>query len=145
MVEAANRGVVFEALDAEQCRTLLSSHNVGRVAVSIDALPVILPVNYAVDGDDIVFRTTPGTKLSAALLKTVVAFEVDEYEPNGDVGWSVLVQGRATELDVEEGLARARELPLRLISDGGEADRFVRIKIATVSGRRLRPRFEGTS
>ena len=75
----------------------------------------------------------------------MVAFEVDEYEPNGDVGWSVLVQGRATELDVEEGLARARELPLRLISDDGEADRFVRIKIATVSGRRLRPRFEGTS
>ena len=67
MVEAANRGVVFEALDTEQCRTLLGSHNVGRMAVSVDALPVILPVNYAVDGDDIVFRTTPGTKLSAAL------------------------------------------------------------------------------
>jgi nitroimidazol reductase NimA-like FMN-containing flavoprotein (pyridoxamine 5'-phosphate oxidase superfamily) len=107
--------------------------------VSIDALPVILPVNYAIDGGAIVFRTTPGTKLSAALLETVVAFEVDEYEPNGDVGWSVLVQGVATEVVADDQIAWARQLPLRLISAGGDADRFVHIEIARVTGRRLRP------
>jgi len=144
MVGANDGGVVFEVLNATQCRALLEGATVGRLGVSIEALPVVLPVNYAMDGNSIVFRTTPGTKLSAALRKTVVAFEVDEYEPNGDVGWSVLVQGVASEIDDVDDVDRARQLALRVISADGHSDSFVRVDIGTVSGRRLRPRFDGT-
>ena len=145
MVSGDERGVVFGTLDAAVCRALLEGANVGRLGVSIDALPVVLPVNYAIDSETIIFRTTPGTKLSEALLKTVVAFEVDEYEPIGDVGWSVLVQGVASQIEDDEQITRARQLPLRLISAGGHSDRFVRIEMARITGRRLRPRFDGSA
>ncbi len=138
-MDGTNGGVVLEILDTTECRDLLERSDVGRLGVSIDALPVVLPVNYAVDGDAVIIRTTPGTKLSAALFETVVAFEVDDYEPNGDVGWSVLVQGVATEIADADQIVRAQQLPLRPISAGGRSDRFVRIDMGTVTGRRLRP------
>jgi len=139
MVDADEGGIVFETLGTAECHAHLARGSVGRVAVSIGALPVVLPVNYVFDGGAIVFRTTPGTKLSAALLQTVVAFEIDEYEPNGDVGWSVLVQGVAAEVTTVDDIAQARQLPLRPISAGGGSDRFVRVEIARISGRRVRP------
>jgi hypothetical protein len=79
------------------------------------------------------------------LLQKVVAFEINEYEPNGDVGWSVLVQGVAAEVTAVYDIAQARQLPLRLISAGGEFDRFVRVEIARISGRRVRPHSERSS
>ena len=86
-------------LDPADCYVLLRGRTLGRVAVKIAEDLVILPVYYAVMDDDIVFRTAPGTKLNAAVLKTKVAFEVDGASP----GWSVLVRGHA------EGAARPRE------------------------------------
>ncbi len=140
MVGTGDGGVVFETLGIAECHAPLASGSVGRVAGSIDALSVIVPVIYAADNGAIVLRTTPGTKSSAALLETVVAFEVDDYEPNGDVGWSVLAQGVATRVTADDRIDRARQLLLRLIAVDGESDRFVRVEIAKVSGRRLRPR-----
>ena len=49
----------------------------GRVAVTMDALPAIFPVDFPLVGDEIVFLTGEGTKLSAARLGKVVAFEAD--------------------------------------------------------------------
>lgn len=142
MMDAADSGVVFEVMDAAECLALLRGANVGRLGVSINALPVVLPVNYAVDDDAVVFRTMAGTKLSVAVVETVVAFEVDDYEPSGGVGWSVLVQGLASEIVDAEQIARARALPLRLISRGGHRDHFVRLEMRAVTGRRVRPRVE---
>ena len=140
MVGVDGGGVVFEVLDDSHCRALLDRAGVGRVGISaIHALPVVLPVNYAVLENSIIFRSTPGTKVSAGLMNAVVAFEVDEYESNGDVGWSVLVQGMATQITDPEEIAVAKGLPLRFISAGGDADRFVRIEMATITGRRVRP------
>jgi len=136
------RGVQFEELNPSQCRVLLQTASVGRLSLSIEALPVVLPVNYAVDGDAVVFRTMPGTKLSAALFQTVVAFEVDDYEPNGDVGWSVLVRGISSEIQDDDAVTRARNLPLRFISPGGLSDSFIRIPIGAVTGRSLQPRYQ---
>ena len=53
-----------EWLDAEECRTLLALRGMGRVAFVADAFPMILPVNYTLVGDLLVFRTDPGTKLA---------------------------------------------------------------------------------
>ena len=46
-----------DVMSDEDCRALLEAGRVGRVAVTADALPVIAPVNYVVDGNNIVFRT----------------------------------------------------------------------------------------
>jgi hypothetical protein len=51
-------------------------------------MPSILPVNYALLDDDVVFRTDPGSKLLAALMKVLFAFEVDDADPRTRTGWA---------------------------------------------------------
>jgi nitroimidazol reductase NimA-like FMN-containing flavoprotein (pyridoxamine 5'-phosphate oxidase superfamily) len=82
-------------LDREECLDLLRQANVGRIGVTIEALPVILPVNYVLIDDCIVFRTVAGTKLAAATRHAIVAFEVDSYDLDGVAGWRVLAVGRS--------------------------------------------------
>jgi nitroimidazol reductase NimA-like FMN-containing flavoprotein (pyridoxamine 5'-phosphate oxidase superfamily) len=135
--------VTLETLDRAECLRLLETVPVGRIGVSIGALPVILPVNFAVVGDRIVIRTVPGTKLDAATTHAVVAFEVDGYAPDGSSGWSVMVQGMCSEVAPEDRAALAeRRLPAWAFDDGA-ANRFVRIDLSFVSGRRFRRRREG--
>ena len=128
--------VELQSIPNEECSLLLAAGKVGRVGVSQGALPVVLPVNYAVLDGDIVIRTGAGTKLDAALAGAVVAFEIDHVDPVYHQGWSVLVQGRAHEVVDLEQLKRARALPLEPWAAGG-GDRFVRIVSERVSGRRI--------
>jgi len=118
----------------EECLELLAGRGLGRVSVSIGALPAILPVNYALWDDSVVFRTAPGTKLSAALMGSVVGFEVDDAVDDLSGGWSVLVVGHATEIRDVATLERVRQLPLRTWA-AGERDHFVRIPTKHISGR----------
>ena len=128
----------WEVLGREACLTLLGTRNVGRLGLSIEALPAILPVRFAMLDDRIVVRTVPGTKLDAAVTQSVVAFEVDDHDPDGSWGWSVLVRGRGAEITEPGQLARAEALPLRVwaIKDR-VADRFLAIETALVTGRRF--------
>jgi nitroimidazol reductase NimA-like FMN-containing flavoprotein (pyridoxamine 5'-phosphate oxidase superfamily) len=125
-------------LTPDECLDLLGSASVGRVGVTIDALPAVLPVNFAVSDGAVVFRTVPGTKLDAATRGAVVAFEVDAYGTSQDPrGWSVLVRGVAHEVTDPAELAAARALPLESWAFDGRADRFVRIEPTVVTGRRV--------
>ena len=128
----------LEVLDRAECLTLLSEARTGRVGVSVRALPVILPVNYALMGDAIVLRSVSGSKLDAALAGAVVAFEVDQLHEHTAGGWSVLVQGVATVLKEPTELARAETLGLRPWVNGRN-DRYVKISTDVISGRRLSP------
>ena len=128
----------MEILDHRACMTLLERAHIGRVGVSVAALPVVLPVNYAMLDGDIVICTRPGTKLDAALVGAVVAFEVDHVDPIYHAGWSVLVQGRASVVDDPQTLAKAARLPLRPWA-GRAGHRYVRIRAELMSGRRLHP------
>ena len=129
----------MKTLDRRECLELLATVPVGRIGVSIAALPVILPVNFALVGTSIVIRTVPGTKLDAATRHAVVAFEVDSYVPDGSTGWSVLVQGYCREVtDRDERAALAASAPSAWAFGEGIADRFVLIDTSFVSGRRFR-------
>ncbi|MEO7429615.1 MAG: pyridoxamine 5'-phosphate oxidase family protein, partial [Acidimicrobiales bacterium] len=55
----------MEHLPPEECWSLLATVPVGRIGVLVNSAPEIYPVNHAVDGETIVFRTDPGTKLDA--------------------------------------------------------------------------------
>lgn len=126
-----------EVLSEDECLALLAEGRVGRVGVTIAAMPAILPVNYALLGRTIVFRTAAGTKLRAALAHTVIAFEVDHIDDQSHAGWSVLVVGMAQELT-----GRQRDEALALPLDPwaeGERDHFVGVAPDVVSGRRLHP------
>jgi nitroimidazol reductase NimA-like FMN-containing flavoprotein (pyridoxamine 5'-phosphate oxidase superfamily) len=121
-------------LSRDECVGLLETRRLGRVSVSIGALPAILPVNYVVWNDAVVFRSAPGTKVSAALMGTVVAFEVDDATADLSGGWSVLVVGHASEIRDLATLERVRQLPLASWAPG-QRDHFVRISTERVSGR----------
>ena len=130
----ASIGQALRELTRDQCLRLLDSVEVGRVGVSIDALPVILPVNFAVADDLVIFRTVPGTKLDAALMRAVVAFEADDHAADGSWGWSVLVRGYAHEL--HGGTLRQRTAALRAWAfPRGEATHFVAVEPTLVTGR----------
>lgn len=119
----------IEILDEEEALRLAATRPVGRVAVSISALPAVLPVTFALDGRDVLFRSAAGTKLSAALRGAVVAFEVDDFDESGAAGWSVLFIGRAT-VQLEEP-----DPPIEL---GREVDGpWVRIATELVTARRV--------
>jgi nitroimidazol reductase NimA-like FMN-containing flavoprotein (pyridoxamine 5'-phosphate oxidase superfamily) len=117
---------------------LLAAVAVGRVAVVVDGHPEIYPVNYALDGDSVVFRTAEGTPLNHASL-TQVAFEVDEVDETTRTGWSVMVKGQADDIGgaVDATSERRRRLPLATWAPG-ERDRWFVIRPREVTGRRLR-------
>jgi hypothetical protein len=106
--------------------------------VSIDALPVILPVYFALFGDSVLFRTVPGTKFAAATVGAVLAFQADSYETESPTAWSVLLQGIASEVTHPEEAALAGSVPLTPWAVTGRPSRFMRLEIARVSGRRYR-------
>jgi nitroimidazol reductase NimA-like FMN-containing flavoprotein (pyridoxamine 5'-phosphate oxidase superfamily) len=127
----------IQSLSSEECLQLLSTGRVGRIAVTRDALPVILPVNYAVDGGSILIRTTDGAILRAARAGgAVVAFEVDNLDERTMTGWSVLVTGTLREVTAVSAVVRAEQLPL-VPWAGGERRHFVRITPGLLSGRRI--------
>ena len=124
-------------LDRQECLALLAQVDVGRLGISIDALPVILPVHFTLDGESVVFRSVTGSKLDAATVDTVVAFQADRYEPEGLSGWSVLLQGVATTATDEATHRRAASdtIPRWTTPDGDH--RLVRVMATTIHGRRF--------
>jgi hypothetical protein len=67
--EADREGVAsLETLGRSECLNLLATAQVGRVALVVDGHPEILPVNYALDGDAVLFRTAEGSVLTHAAL-----------------------------------------------------------------------------
>lgn len=128
----------MDELGARECADLLRTSRVGRVILTDRALPVAMPVNYAVDGESIVFRTGSSGALNAAAAGAVVAFEVDDLDPVRRVGWSVLVTGVMRAITGVSDLLRAEQLRLDSWGSAGPDSRFVRIPFAMLTGRRLR-------
>src|SRR5205823_140815 len=108
----------LEPLDRRECFALLATVPVGRIAVTDQALPSIVPVNFRVHGSDVVIRSVPGSKLAAATRGAVVAFEADSYDPTGEIGWSVLVVGLARHVTDPGDLDELAGLALRSCADG---------------------------
>ena len=83
----------FERLDAPECLRLLRGGGVGRVVWQDDDGLSVLPVNYRVIGDSVVFQTNAASTLARLAEPTRVAFQVDEVDHATAVGWSVLGRG----------------------------------------------------
>lgn len=123
----------------EECRSLLSTHGVGRVAVSAsDGRPAVVPVNYDVIDDAIVFRTAPNLTPAAAV-GTEVAFEVDHMDEALSQGWSVLAVGPASVVTEPDTVRRLTEHAHTTPWPGGEREMWVSIRPAHLTGRRITP------
>jgi nitroimidazol reductase NimA-like FMN-containing flavoprotein (pyridoxamine 5'-phosphate oxidase superfamily) len=120
-------------LTADECWQMLREHEFGRLAFTIAGEQHITPINYAVDGETLLLRTAPGTKLLAVALGGEVAFEIDDFA--GETATSVVVRGRARQLDEHEE-HRAENVPLRPWV-GPEKYDVVEIAPEAITGRRF--------
>lgn len=128
----------LERLTREECLERLGAQQVGRLAVVSASRPLIFPVNYAMDGESVVFRTAAGTKFDAAVRGMAVAFEIDEFDAEHRTGWSVVVTGRAEEVVSEAHRDRLAHLPLRPWA-AGPKDNWLTVTPTAITGRRVQP------
>lgn len=134
---------VIEELSEDECLRLISAGGIGRIAFTSRYGPVVLPVNYRVHDQAIVFRTTEHGPLDEDLRTGIegadynVAFEVDELDFAARDGWSVLAQGPAHHV-TDEDRAWAEEAGVESWAPGGR-ELFVRIIPTRLTGRRISP------
>jgi nitroimidazol reductase NimA-like FMN-containing flavoprotein (pyridoxamine 5'-phosphate oxidase superfamily) len=133
-MRAVSRHSGIEIIDTNECRRLLAQDEIGRVAVVIGAMPMILPVNYALDGDDIVMRTMPGSRLDVG--QGHAAFEIDGFDRVCRSGWSVLVTGHLEEVSWYHArdMQRVRELLVEPWAPG-ERNMWLRLRPSFITGR----------
>lgn len=101
---------VTTELSIEQCWDLLRSDEFGRLAFRMTDEVHLVPVNYAVDGETLLFRTGAGNKLLGLTMHPEVVFEIDSYTEADAT--SVIVRGVARQLEEDEE-HRAENVPLR--------------------------------
>jgi uncharacterized protein len=138
MGELGRSDAGLEVLSEQQCLEFLQSKDLGRIAFSKDGEIEIFPVNYASDGAVVVFRTAPGTKLDNAMAGRVT-FEVDGWDIDTKVGWSVVLKGAAQEVttgtDPFASTLRARQVsPLA----PGQREHWIAVYPSEITGRRFR-------
>ena len=127
----------IRVLTDEECWTRLAEHpaRVGRIGLGGPS-PDILPVNYAVDGHSVVFRTAEGKKLSAVGRGERVAFEVDDVDAQWRRGWSVVLRGFAEHVTDLRQRQLLEQLPLQPWDPAPKAE-LVRITGHMISGREI--------
>jgi uncharacterized protein len=124
-------------MPARECRDLMGSTSVGRVAFVDEDGPVVLPINYVLDGEFVLFRTSPHNAIARYVDTSMLALEVDEFDDFTQSGWSVLVRGTAAFVSPDE-LSRDEALRPYPWADGVR-NLVVRITPVSVTGRRILP------
>ncbi len=126
-------------LSSSQSAALLRAHRLGRLVFSHESWPVVVPVNYVFEDPTVVIRTDLGAKLIAAPFHAV-AFEIDDADPSGAWGWSVLAQGPAFDITeaTDDRSEHLRSLPVAPWPVGVH-DHWLTMSAVRLSGRRFGP------
>ena len=127
---------VLEDLDAGECLRLLATQGIGRVAFIVDGEPTVLPVNFTLVEDVVVFRTAAGSAFDVLVRDAEVAFEVDQADPAYHSGWSVIGRGRAEGLEQMMPVDALEQLTLRpwgLVAAPG----WIGVRLREITGRRI--------
>src|SRR5215471_10204784 len=123
----------MRTLSPAECFDLLEPGGVG--FTSADGI-MMLPVNFAVLGKTIIFRTAPDTLL-AVYANAPVSFEADRLDEELREGWSVLVHGHSHTITTEREVQRLQDATRLEPWADGARDVYVRIVPAWISGRRI--------
>lgn len=119
-------------LSAEECWEYLKSTSVARIAMSVGGDLDIFPINIYADGQMVLFRTAPGTKLLELTVNSRVVLEADDHTETD--AWSVIVKGTARELQHESEISQADTAPLEPWVPTLKY-RYVKIEPSTITGR----------
>lgn len=125
----------LQILPLNDCMRLVASVPVGRLGFQADGEMAVLPVNHVVDGQDVIFRTTRGSKLSAAEAQSLVVFEADDYDQATRTGWSVVINGHAEVVYEDAEITPFDHLDVHPWPDAVDRPFWIRIRPVSVSGR----------
>lgn len=128
---------LLQEMSTEECLGLLGASVVGRAAICTPDGPHVVPVNYAVDGDSIVFRTTPYSVLGTYAWAGDIAFEVDQIDMGSHRGWSVVARGRGEMVEDVEEIEEIRWAHDPKPWAEGARPLFVRLRWRELTGRRI--------
>ncbi len=127
---------LIQSLTRAECLDLLAQVKVGRIAMTVGALPAVRPVRFVLTPPHVVFRAAPESRLRSAA-NTVVAFQADHLDENSGTGWTVQVQGRCEEFKSPDIIEELRNLPLppwhSLLNDT-----FLGVETTNVTGEEIR-------
>ena len=118
-----------EVLSEGECWQLLATATVGHLALSVHALPAILPVQYYLEDGRIAACLGQFDVSEQSGHNAVVAFSVDQIDEENRSGWSVNVIGLSTFAYRVNGV----------LNDCGEpaAGQIVHLEPKVVTGQRL--------
>ncbi len=127
-----------ELLSEDECKRLLASAGAsgrtGRLAIAREGSPYLIPVNFSYYDDTILIRLGPGFA-AHHLDGANVTFEIDDAEPYGRKGWSVLVEGHTTLKTYDEVARLGRNIPHPIVTSPGV--RVFSLQPETISGRSI--------
>jgi hypothetical protein len=123
-------------LSLEESLDRLSCREFGRLAMTTPRGPRIVPLNYVLVDDAIVFRTSPHSEIARFALGMAVAFEVDDVDVDAQTGWSVVATGIVEELE-PTGLADLRRGIVPQPWAGGVRNLYLSLRWRELTGRRL--------
>jgi transcriptional regulator with XRE-family HTH domain len=135
---SAAENPVLHSLSRDECMQLVAPGGIGRFLFDEPGRgPVAVPVNFRMDGNDVIFRTTMEGSIADGLHGQPVSFDVDHLDDALGEGWSVLLTGTASVVTDSAGLDRAKALGIEPWA-GGDRQTYVRIVVTQVTGRRIR-------
>jgi transcriptional regulator with XRE-family HTH domain len=135
---AAARNPTLHQLTEAECRTLIAPGGVGRfLFVQAGRGPVAIPVNFRMDGADVVFRTSGDSVAADGIYQQPVSFDIDHLDEALSEGWSVLLTGTASVITDAGELSRVQALGVQPWA-GHDRDLYVRLSATQISGRRIR-------
>ncbi|MFC9481714.1 helix-turn-helix domain-containing protein [Streptomyces griseus] len=123
-------------LDEATCWARLGDHGVGRVALTLEDGPVVLPVNYQVLDGEVMFRTGDDSPLAAAA-DTEIAFEADHFDDAFSRGWSVLIVGTVRPVADDDASQQLRESAFSTPWAGQEREHVMLLGARRITGRRI--------
>jgi hypothetical protein len=135
MIELS-KDTVLETLEPAECRRLLATAAVGRVGLVVGDLAYVLPVNFTVVDDLIIFRTAQGSTFDRLARERRLTFEIDHVDPGFHAGWSVMAIGWGFGLEAEVPDQVLRNLELRPWGMGAMPG-WIGIRISELTGRRI--------
>lgn len=124
-------------LSRDRCLALLQSVQFGRVVYTVDALPAVTPVRFAVRDRDVLVRAGEDSRLARSGPGAVVALQADDIDEDHGFGWSVVVTGVATQVEGDDVPDHDRSVlgVWRSRAPG----RYLRIVSTVVSGSSVEP------
>jgi uncharacterized protein len=126
-----------QSMTRSECLAYLAGARMGRVGLTVGALPVIWPVRFVLAAGDVVFRAPPSSQLRAAAADAVVVFQADHHGEDTGIGWSVQAQGLCREVIHPAEIEVLRELPLPSWHTSPPGDSFLRLPLTRLTGKQV--------